>query len=273
VNAQCPVKRTDAVLDPREGTIVVVESSIFVGRELVEQLRADRYRAVLAHTAEHARVLAREQPVRAIVLGALETPHGSLDLLEEIRRGASLYVGRKTTQGGLRGSVWDEQLPVIVLGQGGGQLELLRAFEMGADDFTFRVSTERPLIVEGSADSPDYLELRARLRAVLRRSESQPGKRFLCAGPLEIDTDAHLVRIGVVPVELCRLEYELLVYLAASPTEVCSKQELLRAIWKQRTGGGARTVDSHASRLRRKLAAAGASGLVVNVWGVGYRLV
>jgi DNA-binding response OmpR family regulator len=95
----------------------------------------------------------------------------------------------------------------------------------------------------------------------------------LRVGPLDIDTDAHRVHIDDTPVELCRLEYELLVHLARNPTGVCSRQELLRAIWRQHTSAGARTVDSHASRLRRKLDAAGAHGFVVNVWGVGYRLI
>ena len=72
--------------------------------------------------------------------------------------------------------------------------------------------------------------------------------------------------------ELGPLEYELLVHLARDPSAVCSKQELLREIWRQRCPSGTRTVDSHASRLRRKLHAVGAFGFVVNVWGVGYRL-
>jgi DNA-binding response OmpR family regulator len=242
--------------DLREATILVVESSEPVGRELVEQLRADRYSAALARTAEHARSLARTQPLRAILLGVLDTPRGALDLLGEIRRSGSEPAQE---------SVWDEQLPAIVLGADAGQFDLLRAFEVGADDFVVRVGCMRV--------GPCYLELRARLRAVLRRTEGHRGTRLLCVGPLEIDTAARLARIAGTNVELCRLEYELLVHLARNPTEVCSKQLLLRAIWSQRAAAGARTVDSHASRLRRKLEAAGASGLVVNVWGVGYRLV
>ncbi|HEX4837244.1 MAG TPA: response regulator transcription factor [Solirubrobacteraceae bacterium] len=237
--------------DSREATVLVVEASAPIGHELVEQLRADRYRAALARTAEHARSLARAQPIRAIVLGALDAPRAALDLLDEVRRPT---VGEPAG-----GSVWDERLPAIVLSPGVAQLDLLRAFEMGADDFL--------------AHPAPYLELRARLRAVLRRSESSHATPLLCAGPLEIDTGAHLVRIAGAPVELCRLEYELLVHLARNPATVCSKQELLRAVWGRRSGTGARTVDSHASRLRRKLDAAGARGLVVNVWGVGYRLV
>ncbi len=87
-----------------------------------------------------------------------------------------------------------------------------------------------------------------------------------------MDTSAHTVHVSSIPVELGRIEYELLVHLARDPTVVCTKQELLRAIWHQRCPSATRTVDSHASRLRRKLHAAGAPGFVVNVWGIGYRL-
>lgn len=238
-------------VDPGDAAILVVESSAPIGRELVEQLCADRYLAVLARTAEHARALARAQPVRAIVLGVLDTPRGALDLLDEVRR--------PTVRQPAGRPVWDERLPAILLSPGITQLDLLRAFEMGADDFI--------------AHPAPYLELRARLKAVLRRAEHITPTRLLSVGPLEIDTGAHVVRIAGAPVELCRLEYELLVHLARDPATVCPKQELLLAIWGQTSGAGARTVDSHASRLRRKLDAAGAGGLVVNVWGVGYRLV
>ncbi len=235
--------------DSSRAPILVVESNARLGRKLLERLRADRYRALLARTAGHARVLARAEPLRAIVLCALDSPRGTLDLLEEIR-GSGLDSHRR--------SPWDECLPAIVLGPRAEQLDMLRAFELGADDFI------------GGKHS--YLELRARLGALLRRSEGFPATRLLRIGRLEIDTGAHVVLVDGVAVELCRLEYELLLYLARNPSGVCAKRELLNAIWRDRAGAGARTVDSHASRLRRKLEAAGAPGLVVNVWGVGYRL-
>jgi two-component system response regulator AdeR len=166
---------------------------------------------------------------------------------------------------GADGPVWDKHVPAIVLSPGENQLELLRAFEMGADDFVGQVR-------EGGV-GVYYFELRARLRAILRRAEaSSSRKRLLRIGSLEIDTEARLVHVDRAPVALCRLEFELLAYLSQNPNGVCSKQELLQAVWEQHCVSAMRTVDSHASRLRRKLAAAGAPGLVVNVRGVGYRL-
>lgn len=236
---------------PREAAILFVQStSSSLGRELVEQLRADRFEAVLANGAEHARTLARMHRIRVVVLGELEVPRGALDLLEEIRGARETNDAR---------AHWDACLPVIALGSGAGELELLRAFDAGADDFV------------GAPVS--YLVLRARLRALLRRTDDAVETPTLSVGSLTIDTAAHTVSFAGAEVELCRLEYKLLVYLARNPTTVCSKHELLRAIWNRRTDQGARTLDSHASRLRRKLDAVGANGFVVNVWGVGYRLI
>jgi DNA-binding response OmpR family regulator len=73
-------------------------------------------------------------------------------------------------------------------------------------------------------------------------------------------------------VELSAKEFALLVKLASGPDRVFTREQLLRDVWGFRSLGRTRTLDSHASRLRRKLAAAGAGEVVVNVWGVGYRL-
>jgi hypothetical protein len=255
--------------DLRDATVIVADARTSVGPEVVEQLRADRYRATLARTVEHARSLSRSRSVRAIVLGELDAPEDALGLLCEIRRGDDPSrhgaADREAIDDGADGPVWDKHVPAIVLSPGENQLELLRAFEMGADDFVGQVREGRVGVY--------YFELRARLRAILRRAEaSSSRKRLLRIGSLEIDTEARLVHVDRAPVALCRLEFELLAYLSQNPNGVCSKQELLQAVWEQHCVSAMRTVDSHASRLRRKLAAAGAPGLVVNVRGVGYRL-
>ena len=95
--------------------------------------------------------------------------------------------------------------------------------------------------------------------------------RWRTVGSLEIDVSGHLVSVHGLPVQLRRLEFELLAHLAGDPKRVFTKQELLRAVWGYRSSGSTRTVDSHASRLRRKLEGNGGRW-VINVWGIGYRL-
>lgn len=229
------------------GPILVVESDVRRGRTIVEQLIADDLPARLASSAEHARVLARACAPVLAVLGDPGSPRGALGLLEEMRRDDSA------------GALWSEELPVIVLGPRAHQLDALRAFDAGADDFLARTR--------------GYLELRARVRAVLRRAASPaPRGRLVQVGSLAIDRSARVVRLDDRPVKLRRLEYELLLELAREPERVFGKGELLRAIWGHRVSGSTRTVDSHASRVRLKLAANSAPRWVINVRGVGYRL-
>jgi two-component system response regulator ResD len=93
------------------------------------------------------------------------------------------------------------------------------------------------------------------------------------AGPVRIDTQTRDVHVDGRRVLLSQKEYELLLRLAREPERVFTKAELLNDVWQYRASARTRTLDSHASRLRRKLRVAGGGvALVENVWGVGYRL-
>jgi DNA-binding response OmpR family regulator len=148
-------------------------------------------------------------------------------------------------------------VPVIVLGRPDSDaVDRVRAFAGGCDDYV-----ARPF---------HYEELLARIRAVLRRV-SPPQRDRIEVGDLLIDRAARRVLIRGVPVILAAKEYDLLIKLACDPARVFTKEELLREVWGFRSLGRTRTLDSHASRLRRKLSAAGGD-FVRNVWGVGYSL-
>lgn len=156
------------------------------------------------------------------------------------------------------GRRWDRNVPVIVLtGAGADPVERVRALERGADDVV-----ERDL----------YPELLARIRAILRRTAVGPAE-VLEAGELVVDRRSRQLRVRGMPVPLAGREFDLAAQLASDPLRVFSKEELLRDVWGYRGRLVTRTVDSHASRLRNKLRAAGAElPYVVNVWGRGYRL-
>jgi DNA-binding response OmpR family regulator len=95
-------------------------------------------------------------------------------------------------------------------------------------------------------------------------------------GPLEVNALARQAWIDGRPVPLSSKEFSLLQTLAREPMRVFGREELMTTVWgwggSAAAGYRTRTLDSHASRLRRKLAAHGAN-YVINVWGVGYRLV
>jgi len=148
--------------------------------------------------------------------------------------------------------------PVIVIGaEQADAIDRVRAFARGCDDFVMR-----PFV---------YDELVARMNAVLRRVRPRPPVR-LVAGSIAIEHATRRVSVDGVRVELAVKEYELLAMLASEPHRVFTKEELLRGVWEFRSPGRTRTLDSHASRLRRKLQAAAPGPFVVNVWRVGYKL-
>jgi DNA-binding response OmpR family regulator len=154
---------------------------------------------------------------------------------------------------------WCGEAPVIVLGHvEADPLDRVRAFRRGCDDYL-----ARPF---------HYDELVERIRAVLRRARP-PASERLVAGPVEIDLVARVVRVAGSPVALSQKEYALIVCLAGEPRRVFTKDELLRDVWGYPAQSRTRTLDSHASRLRRKFRDADPdTPYIENVWGVGYRL-
>ena len=116
-----------------------------------------------------------------------------------------------------------------------------------------------------------YMEFMARIHALLRRRK--PRISSLNFGGIEIDLDGRRIRLAGVDVELTQREFELAVILLQNIGRVLSRDELLSTVWARDTGVDTRTVDTHASRLRKKLGLAGESGLMLSsVYGQGYRL-
>jgi len=253
----------DAVGLARTGTdaqsILVVEHEPEIAAPLVAQLTADGYPTTVAHTAQHARAIAAMFTPALVILGDLDSPRGALELLCAIR-GDDAF--------------WPPYLPVIVLGSSVHSVDLLRAFAAGADDFLARPVGWDQEDQDDDGMSLDYLELLARLRSLLRRAAQalEPTLPQLCVGPLLVDTSSRAVLLHDQPISLRPREYALLLHLAHEPTRVFAKHDLLRAIWGFQSLPATRTLDSHACRLRAKLASRSRERWVLSVRGVGYRL-
>ena len=224
--------------------ILIVEENAGTRAFLAEQLAADGYELLLADSRRHAlALLASHQP--HLVLADINGH--TLGLLDAVRAGE-----------GLAGEI-DPHTPLIVLTARAAELARVRVFDRGGDDVV--------------AKPFSYPELRGRIRALLRRAHQRPPAQVSRVGTLTVNHLTREVRVGEQQITLSAKEFALLQTLIAEPTRVFTREELLRGIWGHATFGHTRTLDSHAFRLRRKLAAAEPGReLVINVWGVGYRL-
>jgi DNA-binding response OmpR family regulator len=233
-------------MDQNLPAILIVEDHCATRRFLADNLAADGYEPLEARSsADGRRLIATHSPELAILdLGLPD--HDGLDLLRELRESSE-------TGGGL-----DSQLPVLILSGRASELDRIRGFERGCDDYL--------------AKPFSYAELRGRIDALLRRSRVRARLGRVRIGVLEVDPVAREVWLEGQRVHLSKKEYGLLRTLASEPSRVFTREELLRGIWGFQSMVPTRTLDSHASRLRKKLTT-GESTFVVNVWGVGYRLV
>lgn len=227
-----------------EATLVVCEDDAPTLDLLCDHLHADRFEALPAPSAADALRLCHYNDPDLLLLDLRLPDASGLDVLREIRA-ATGPTGR-----------FDPGLPIIVLSGRATDVDRVRGLEAGADDYVIK-----PF---------HYQEVAARIRSVLRRRDNRrQGPRRI--GDLFIDPGRREVRVGDRDVRLANKEFSLLRALAEDPQRVFRKDELLRDVWGFRSMGRTRTLDSHASRLRRKLDPENGR-YVVNCWGVGYRL-
>jgi DNA-binding response OmpR family regulator len=148
------------------------------------------------------------------------------------------------------------RVPVLMLSARDGEVDKVRALNIGADDYV-----TKPF---------GAMELVARIRALLRRAGTTAGERLEFPN-IEILRDQRKVLVAGAPLQLSALEFDLLVTLALHPDIVFARERLADLVWGDDFTGDLRLVDSHIYRLREKLAAAGLSDSpIATVRGVGY---
>lgn len=162
-----------------------------------------------------------------------------MDGLEILRR---LREGRNTAE-----------VPAIMLTARSAEMDRVAGLENGADDYVVK-----PFGI---------MELQARVKAVLRRTERR-GDQVLACGDLEIDPAAREVRKGGKLVELTFKEFELLKLLCTRRGAALTRDEILQTVWDYDYTGETRTVDMHVKALRQKLG----DDVIATVRGVGYKM-
>jgi DNA-binding response OmpR family regulator len=226
-------------------TIMVVEDDEATREFLADNLEADSFAVITAGSGREALNLLQLKSCDLLLLDVMLPDASGYELCRRLRE-----------SDGLAQRI-DPQLPVIFLSARAAEADRLRGFDRGGDDYL-----TKPF---------HYPELVARIDAVLRRARGRREQGVIQIGELRIDPVSREVTLDGMAIELSAKEFALLQMLAHEPTRVFTKEELLRDVWGFKLMGSTRTLDSHASRLRRKLSPSGRRW-IINVWGVGYRL-
>ena len=159
----------------------------------------------------------------------------------------------------LRADTRTRELPIIMLTARAAEADKIAGLEAWVDDYVTKPFSPR--------------ELKARIKAVLRRRAPEAAQEPLEAGSLRLDPVAHRVSVGAREVSLGPTEFRLLRFLMARPDRVHSRGQLLDMVWGDHVYIEERTVDVHVRRLRVALEPYGAHSMIETVRGSGYRLV
>ena len=156
----------------------------------------------------------------------------------------------------LRGNSETKDLPVIMLTAKSTEYDKVIGLDGGADDYV-----TKPF---------GTMELVARVKALLRRTEPVSDGKEYSIGPLFLNPDKHTIKVDGQDVALTLKEFQLLCYLVRNKGNVMTRDQILQEIWGYEFDGENRTVDVHIRTLRSKLGRAG--DLVETVRGIGYRI-
>ena len=154
----------------------------------------------------------------------------------------------------LRASAQTRRVPVIMLTARAAEMDKVSGLELGADDYI-----TKPF---------GLMELQARVKALLRRTQDENEEELLCYQDLQINPAARLVIRNGEQIELTYKEFELLRLLVSRQGKVLTRDEILAQIWGYEFTGETRTVDMHVKTLRQKLG----DGYITTVRGVGYKI-
>ncbi len=218
-------------------TILVVDDEPMVREVLSGYLERDGHRVLEAATADEARSGFEREP-DLVLLDIMLPGESGLEILRSL----------------------DGRVPVIMLTALAEEADRILGLELGADDYVTKPFSPR--------------EVAARVRSVLRRANRAPEPlETLEIGDLRIDPAAREVAVDGAAVDLTAKEFELLHFLATSPRQVFSRQQLLEQVWDSSADWqDPATVTVHIGRIRNKIEPDPSDPRhIQTVWGVGYK--
>ena len=219
-------------------TILIVEDDESIREMLSYYFKSVGY-AVRSYPDGEA-MLSAEEGLPCPLLCILDIMLPGMDGLEILRR--------------LRSDRERGRVPVIMLTARTAEMDRVTGLEAGADDYVVK-----PFGI---------MELQARVKALLRRTQRENGAQFIKHGELEIDPAARTVKRAGETVELTFKEFELLRLLASHPGVALTRDEILQAVWDYDYTGETRTVDMHIKTLRQKIG----EEYITTIRGVGYKM-
>ena len=221
--------------------VLVVDDEADIVALVAYHLAKSGYRVSTSASGPDALETARRERPALVVLDLMLPGLSGYEVLEQLRAGDGT-----------------KDIAVLMLTARREEQDRIRGLSLGADDYLTKPFSPQELVL--------------RVAAILRRvgASGAGTSNKLVAGPLEIDTAAHIVRVEGVPVELTPTEFKLLLTLAERRGRVQGRAHLLQTVWDAAPDIQTRTVDMHVQRLRAKLGVAG--DLVETVRGFGYRL-
>ena len=217
--------------------ILIIDDEELLVKGISFNLQNEGYQIVTGSNGAEAVQLAQDPEVGLIVLDVMMPVMDGLEACRRIRQFSNV--------------------PIIMLTAKTEDMDKLMGFEYGADDYL-----TKPF---------NILELKARIRAILRRSTKQDTQPRIVRGPIALDSQSRNAYKNGVAVDLTAKEFDLVELLIRNPNRVYSRENLLDIIWGDDYRSDIRTVDVHIRRIREKLEDRPANPeYIMTKWGVGY---
>lgn len=224
-----------------QAVVAVVEDDEGVRRSLVLNLELEHYRVITAADGVDGIELIEKERPDVIILDVMMPRKDGLQTCKDLRnKGVST--------------------PIILLTARSEEVDKVLGLELGADDYLAKPFGMRELV--------------ARVKALLRRSQTTNEIEQICFDDVSIDFKAYKAEKNDTPLELSAREYRLLKYLVAKSGTVVTRDELLDEVWGYNSYPTTRTVDNHIARLRQKIEPdVAVPQRILTVHGVGYKFV